>query len=112
MERLTDKNKQGFEIYDEEKLEFEDYYDKLKEYEDIEENIGIDLVTLFKTLEQGYIWLKDEELGIQYCCQFHLTATGNNYYFYCEYGCIGTSYDFYNLKDCGITWALTKEGLK
>lgn len=38
MERLTDKNKQGFEIYDEEKLEFEDYYDKLKEYEDIDDD--------------------------------------------------------------------------
>lgn len=59
MERATNKNKRGFEIYDEEKLEFEDYYDKLKEYEDIEENRNINIPVIFKALEDGF-WIKED----------------------------------------------------
>ena len=87
--------------------------EKYEQYKNIEDELGIDLVTLFKALKQGHIWVKDTELKeqIQSCCNYQLGMTGNECYFYCQYGCCDTSYDFYKIKDYGKTWALTKEEL-
>lgn len=86
---------------------------ELKKYEDIEEELGIDLVTLFKAIENG-IWfkkgkkriVKDKPDGLTKC------ALENGFQYIkrdgwrldCVNGLIET-------KDYGKTWALTKEEL-
>lgn len=76
---------------------------KLGQLEDIEEELGIDLITLFKALKNG-IWLKDEkDQFIPYHCllrdDFILVLYEDIYK------------KEYLLKDYGKTWALTKEEL-
>ncbi len=70
------------------------------EYGQIEEELGIDLVTLFKALKQGYIWYDDEKYKIE-CLymkpQIHLYVADG----------VGGCY----MEDYGKTWALTKEEL-
>ena len=77
---------------------------KLGQLEDIEEELGIDLITLFKALKNGIytkVWKNyafGNELTIdmrQKCFSFK------------EYQCSAKAY----FKDYGKTWALTKEEL-
>lgn len=77
---------------------------KLGRLEDIEEEIGIDLITLFKALKDG-IW--------------HITSNGKVIgYLNVKWNwCIGrdyfkTKYGNFYFKDYGKTWALTKEELE
>ena len=82
-------------------------YNKLGQLEDIEEELGIDLITLFRALTKG-IYIKDDKLidhltGLQ----LDLSLITNEYSFYCDY-----YIQYYRLKDYGKTWALNKEELE
>ena len=91
---------------------------KLKHYEDIEEELGIDLITLFKALKDGIWtnqeqWYGDEKQGKIRFFQVRLLLEEN------AIGCIYNSMwkgeevirTLY-FKDYGKTWALTKEELE
>ena len=93
-------------------------YKKLKSLEDIEEELGIDLITLFKALRNGIWtnqeqWYGDEKQGKIRFFQVRLLLEEN------AVGCIHNSMwkgeevirTLY-LKDYGKTWALTKEELE
>lgn len=87
--------------------------DKLGQLEDIEEELGIDLITLFKALKNGF-WSIDKKNHI-----YKMKPTEGNggaMSFYASYDCIikENAYDeqYFLLKDYGKTWALTKEELK
>lgn len=91
--------------------------DKLSKLEDIEEEIGIDLVTLFKVLKGKIYSLHPKTqkicliiLPIFYYC-------GNQWVIGChstEWNTEENSCDTWDcyLKDYGKTWALTKEDLE
>lgn len=117
MKRLTEKNEfgdyVGSNLLDDECLcrelsfdemnEMTECFNKLGKLEDLEEELGIDLVTLFKALKNG-IWIYDD--GNPYFTSriklsWHLDAI------YCD-----TSDIYVLLKDYGKTWALTKEELE
>ena len=85
---------------------FKDIYCKLELLENIEEELGIDLVTLFKALKCG-VCIKDEGYFNNTDIYFHPLemefviewANKDNMGYEC-------------LKDYGKTWALTKEELE
>ena len=92
--------------------------DKLGKLEDIEEELGIDLITLFKALKDGIWtnqeqWYGDEKQGEIRFFQVRLLLEEN------AIGCIHNSMwkgeevirTLY-FKDYGKTWALTKEELE
>ena len=85
--------------------------DKLGELEDIEEEIGIDLITLFKALKDG-IYFKHHYYGIDHRQVSYITRTALVY----RYSSWGDDEDihftYYDYNDYGKTWALTKEELK
>lgn len=74
-----------------------DMYNKLHDLEDIEEELGIELVTLFKSVLNGF-YVKDGN-GITFV---HKTDVKEKLMFFKES----------LFKDYGKTWALTKEELK
>ena len=80
--------------------------DKLGRLEDVEEELGIDLITLVKALKDGIYtnkWLHKTKYGIDLeRKRFEGHCSG-------DYGVVETSY--YYFKDYGKTWALTKEEL-
>ena len=119
MSRLTEKDTNSLKY----RLDMSDMfatiggevYEKLRPLEDIEDELGIDLITLFKALKTNKIFIKADYDGesVMPCNCFSLGLNGfANYYFYCQYGLVNEEYAFYNLKDYGKTWALTKEELK
>ena len=85
-------------------------YKKLKSLEDIEEELGIDLITLFKALKYGFYFKYKNKI-----------ISSNNYLFQITVNIkdnwIFDIVDYYlsllsiKLKDYGKTWALTKEEL-
>ena len=81
-------------------------YVKLKSLEDLEEEIGIDFITLSKILKQRFIYDKDqvkvELLGL------HIKSDELYLYGFVE----DTMHAVYlRLKDYGKTWTITKEKL-
>lgn len=114
MDRLTDKElanclKNGsymtYNKYSLRKINtysVEDYYCKLSECEDIEEELGIDLVTLFKTLKEG-VYVYSELDGITGKHSLSIDKMGEVYIDECGY---------YSIFDYGKTWALTREELE
>ena len=82
-----------------------DIYCKLKQLEDIEEELGVDLITLFKALRKG-IYVKQYGQIEHYFLK--LLSDGINLYL-TNYGGkrVILSQDYY-----GKTWALTKEELE
>ena len=84
---------------------FKDIYCKLEQLEDIEEELGIDLITLFKALQNG-VYVKQYGQIEHYFLK--LLSDGINLYL-TNYG--GTrvilSQDYY-----GKTWALDKQTLE
>ena len=72
---------------------------KLGQLEDIEEELGIDLITLFKAMKNGF-----------YDKHFHYGSAVINNGYICYY--FDESGIRYKLKDYGKTWALTKEELE
>lgn len=102
--------------------EIEDYFEgepinKLGQLEDIEEELGIDLTTLFKALKNG-IYVKEEHLPkipIRFIAPNELVFDTDYLYqlkFCRAYTKLKeTCYPFY-FKDYGKTWALTREELE
>ena len=84
---------------------FRDIYCKLQYLEDIEEEIGIDLITLFKALKHG-IYINDggfvDEIGNIYEAEVKCIEHWPVWSFAVD----GVEYA---LKDRGRTWALDKE---
>ena len=99
--------------------DYDDAIQKLGQLEDIEEELGIDLVTLFKALKHG-IYVKNRKNEIRRVnCNIGLVETGGhdslglrfqdtNYKW--RYLVLDTSRDN-DVKDYDKTWALTKEEL-
>lgn len=75
--------------------------EKLKQLENIEEELGIDLITLFKALKNGIIM--DD---VEYYTFLTYDEVTNSYCFKCG------GWGKYFLKDYGKTWALSKEELE
>lgn len=112
------------------RVEWQKDYDELRKYKEIEQELGVDLVTLFKALKNG-IWTKGgfysdtleekpvfigrPEIGV--CSYYDEVDENYNILLHDEnVMCIYTyDYDFMvrqtRLKDYGKTWALTKEEL-
>lgn len=94
---------------------------KLGQLEDIEEELGIDLITLFKALKNG-IWSKkgDKVEKIEITDNLHLVldcngSTDKTNYWILDYYDMNSnrteSIDNWWIDDYGKTWALTKEEL-
>ena len=87
---------------------------KLGQLEDVEDELGIDLVTLFKAIKQGYIYDKFYKVDVMSVDadreQNLLVDFANN----CFYNCaVCGKYDrSYYFSDYGKTWVLTKEELE
>lgn len=81
--------------------------DKLGQLEDIEEELGIDLITLFKVLKNGFYTIFYNKHKYDNSCYYTIDL---------EFKCIWVNdYDAYfslDFKDYGKTWALTKEELE
>jgi len=79
---------------------------KLGQLEDIEEELGIDLITLFKALKNGAYDLNCSNKP-RHCSGMSIQYYNNEWYLeHIESGCFCE-----RLKDYGKTWALTKEEL-
>ena len=85
---------------------------KLGQLEDIEEELGIDLITLFKALKNG-IWIKKTIIEKREIKNVLLFYEDVNLYKDYLYAC---PVDIYNERVCiyqyGKTWALTREELE
>lgn len=77
-------------------------YNKLGQYEDLEEELGIDLLTLFKALKDG-IYLKEDNVGV---ISFPRLYFSLDYRCYCFEICFGSW--VVKLKDYKKTWWLKK----
>lgn len=95
-------------------------FEKLGQLEDIEEELGVDLITLFKALKKS-VFLKDTESGIVFNSKEN--DMGYPQLLYCKHEkewYIGNDKNdddgyidhFSKLKDYGKTWALTKGELE
>ena len=78
---------------------------KLGQLEDIEDELGIDLVTLFKALTDG-IWYKKEGHSLHTDLCLNVDKEWVISCWLKKYECI-----YCRLKDYGKTWALTREEL-
>ena len=113
MSRLTKKRKDG--LYDNSYGVCDEEACKLGQLEDIEEELGIDLITLFKAMKQG-IYYKEEVWGKMFSgfsSIIYLSLKDKCLMEECDDGSIHDSiyYHNYYFKDYGKTWALTKEEL-
>ena len=79
---------------------------KLGQLEDIEEELGIELITLFKALKQGGVYVKADFLGDTEVRMRSFQICGD------DSGITIWSQVRLNAKDYGKTWALTKEELE
>lgn len=77
---------------------------KLGQLEDVEEELRIDLLTLFKALKGIYIKPNNIYVGSPYLC----FAENENRELEFQFKVVDT---WYKVKDYGKTWALTKEEL-
>lgn len=83
-------------------------YKKLSQLEDIEEELGIDLITLFKALKNG-VYAYDHANNIDHMkilSTFYDTKDME-----CQTDFDGDIFE-YDFADYGISWALTKEELE
>ena len=79
------------------------YVDKLGQLEDIEEELGIDLITLFKALKNG---IKDYDGGSKWYIALAYNQIRDEYFLYCDFGGGYSKTRDYNI-ECG--WVLAKE---
>ena len=106
MNRLTIKDKTIRDNFNAE-------YAKLADLEDIEDELGIDLTTLFKALKNGcfaketfdYMGRKQTQIIFTEFTQLYYADDLDDYLIHIR------ARDYY-LKDYGKTWALTKEELE
>ena len=103
MERLTYKHN---DYYLHKAMNTDDLKYKLGQLEDIEEELGIDLITLFKALRVG-IWYKGHK-DIYFVKGVCLDLVGEFFELWVEGHKILDGLQIH-LKDYGKTWALTKE---
>lgn len=90
---------------------------ELLEYKKTEERFGVDLFTLLQAMEEG-VYVRDEDDNIVFIepaiCFNQEVTTG--LYTLDIFGVYPPNrlarHNNYYLKDCGITWALTKEKLE
>lgn len=99
MNRLTIKDKAVRDNFNAE-------YAKLADLEDIEEELGIDLITLFKALIKG-IWVKSTNGDVYYVGSPYLCFTENEIRELELQFRVGDTR--YKIKDYGKTWALSKK---
>lgn len=105
--RLTKKNDCHFEHYNV-NTTLPYILNKLGQLEDIEEELGIDLITLFKAYMNGfYVKGEEEKQYIDFENPLNTIAFKNKEMFYGH----KWSYQYVKLYDYGKTWALTKEEL-
>ena len=96
---------------------FKDIYCKLELLENIEEELGIDLITLFKALKDGQVivkhivGLKNPKTFLEAHKIAELLFDGKNYGLWIYDNGYGDEFRVYT-KDYGKTWALTKEELE
>lgn len=89
--------------------------DKLGQLEDIEEELGIELSVLFKAIKNG-VWVWNDKKHTEYFKDKvygftnYKTKDGLTEYKTKTFRLIGV--DYYEMKDYGKTWALTKEELE
>ena len=100
--RLTIKDKEIRDIFNKE-------YIKLAVLEDIEDELGIDLITLFKAFEED-VWIKFDNkiMFVPYDKKVFLFYEGNIHCYPLNEQCSYTV----SIDDYGKTWALTKEELE
>lgn len=79
---------------------------KLGQLEDIEEELGIDLTTLFKALKKGVYFENDKK---HHVVALDLGSSGN---YRLSYEITDGLFESVYTKDYGKTWALTKEELE
>lgn len=96
-------------------INFEEAYNKLADLEDLEEELGIDVLTLFKALRQDYIYFKhhygwDDRYKINKEYIQGLKYADDNTPVFWTDDC-GEEHMVY-IKDYGKTWALTREELE
>ena len=117
MNRLTRKLKSCFliDLRTCEPMEYEQIedsnacVDKLGKLEDIEEELGIDLITLFKAYSNGfYVKGEKEKQYIDFQNALNANAFKNKEMFYGHEYC----YQYVKLYDYGKDWALTKKELE
>lgn len=85
---------------------YQDCVDKLGQLEDIEQELGIDFITLIKAISNG-IWVKTKN-----DISKHLTVALKKRHHTKEYWLFYRPYSHVYLEDYGKTWALTKEELE
>ena len=85
---------------------------KLGSLEDIEEKQGIELITLFNALENGFYYYKDGKIAHTSDEESYifLSAVTSQMCIEVKFGNLITAYFYF--KNCGETWALTKEELE
>ena len=107
--RLTEKDKNKAFLT---KQPFTEMINKLGKLEDIEEELGIDLIILFKALKNGCYF--KETFDYMGKTQTQIIFTEFTYLYYaddiCAYIIHARTKDHY-LENYGKTWALTKEEL-
>lgn len=116
MNRLTKKYSYGYLPHYERETN-ENYYDlvnKLGQLEDLEEELGIDLITLFKALKNGFYYYdngivhtSNNESYISLQAQ---SCLPNQMCIEVDYGDYSTMCFYF--EDYGKTWSLTREELE
>lgn len=98
---------------------FKDLYCKLEQLEDIEEELGIDLITLFKALIEGIYYIDTNSYfqpDLFYDGEMNLDDENDNFFFKIAYydDVLETKViDILSVKnDYKKTWALTREELE
>ena len=74
-------------------------------YEDLEEELGIDLITLFKALKSG-VWYREWKEPIKHTCGLRLLKSGKSCW-----GLDNKNY-YFPLEEYSKTWSLRKEDLE
>lgn len=108
MERLTRKALNGYDGY------YQECCNKLGQLEDIEEELGIELVALFRALEKGVyvVDYKGQEPYKTSGLELDLKNRVLNYHWsFLDMNGYDSGTTKYYFKDYGKTWALTKEEL-
>lgn len=86
-----------------------DLWNYVKVREDIEEELGIELLTLFKALKDGIIACCDNPFGGKRNVFVNLTPDRLSVEY--KWKCLRKGKNKFYFKDYGKTWALTKEEL-
>ena len=123
--RLTEKTAEGYALNrnllrpeHDVLLVAKDVTDKLGQLEDIEDELGIDLITLIKALNNGiWVYRGKRKEHTSWCIAINGNGDGGHRKttFWLSYKVNGFDFpDYYEhleFKDYGKTWALTKEEL-